>query len=93
MTMCRREPSRPKKKAAKRASSNYPTVTLEASKKPGKAKAGQEDDAVADFPLDLDLDEMTIAKPIARRTKSLQPTADYGHRKSTVSLALSSSGR
>ena len=26
-------------------------------KKPGKAKAGAEDDAVADFLLDLDLDE------------------------------------
>jgi predicted component of type VI protein secretion system len=51
------EPSRPKAKAAKGASSNDPTVMLEQTKKPGKAKAGAEDDAVADFLLDLDLDE------------------------------------
>jgi predicted component of type VI protein secretion system len=50
------EPVRPKATAAKKASSNDPTVMLEESKKPGKAKA-PEDDAVADFLLELDLDE------------------------------------
>jgi predicted component of type VI protein secretion system len=52
------EPSRPKAKAAaKGAASNDPTVMLEDPKKPGKGKAGSEDDAIADFLLDLDLDE------------------------------------
>jgi predicted component of type VI protein secretion system len=51
------EPSRPKAKAAKGASSSDPTVMLEEPKKPGKAKPGAEDDAIADFLLDLDLDE------------------------------------
>jgi predicted component of type VI protein secretion system len=51
------EPSRPKAKAAKGASSDDPTVLLEGATKPAKAKAAVEDDAVADFLLDLDLDE------------------------------------
>jgi predicted component of type VI protein secretion system len=51
------EPSRPKAVATKNVSSNDPTVMLEGSGNAGKAKAGKEDDAVADFLLELDLDE------------------------------------
>ena len=50
------EPSRPKSVAAKNVTSNDPTVMLEESKTPGKTKK-QEDDAVADFLLELDLDD------------------------------------
>jgi pSer/pThr/pTyr-binding forkhead associated (FHA) protein len=53
------EPSRPKSVAAKNVSSSDPTVTLEESKRAAKAtpKNENEDDAVADFLLELDLDE------------------------------------
>ena len=51
------EPSRPKAVAAKNVSSNDPTVTLEETKKAAKATPGKEDDAIADFLLELDLDE------------------------------------
>ena len=51
------EPSRPKAAATKNVSSNDPTVTLEEAKKPGTSKGKTEEDAVADFLLDLDLDE------------------------------------
>jgi predicted component of type VI protein secretion system len=50
------EPTRTKATAARNAGNNDPTVMLEESK-PAKSKAGQEDDAVADFLLDLDLDD------------------------------------
>jgi pSer/pThr/pTyr-binding forkhead associated (FHA) protein len=50
------EPTRPKA-ASKTTSSNDPTVTLEQTKKPAKSAKGGEDDAVAEFLLDLDLDE------------------------------------
>jgi predicted component of type VI protein secretion system len=50
------EPTRTKATAAKNVGANDPTVMLEQSK-PAKAKAGQEDDAVADFLLELDLDD------------------------------------
>jgi pSer/pThr/pTyr-binding forkhead associated (FHA) protein len=46
------EPARPKANA-----SNDPTVTLEQAKKPAKSAKGGDDDAVAEFLLDLDLDE------------------------------------
>jgi pSer/pThr/pTyr-binding forkhead associated (FHA) protein len=49
------EPTRTKATAAKNAASNDPTVMLEESK-PAKAKS-KEDDAVADFLLELDLDD------------------------------------
>jgi predicted component of type VI protein secretion system len=51
------EPSRPKVAATKNVSSNDPTVTLEEAKKTGTPKGKTEEDAVADFLLDLDLDE------------------------------------
>ncbi len=54
------EPARPKaapKPAPKNAGASDPTVTLEPAKKPAKAAKGVEDDAVADFLLELDLDE------------------------------------
>jgi predicted component of type VI protein secretion system len=50
------EPVRPKA-AAKNSSSNDPTVTLEQARKPAKSAKGGEDDAVADFLLELDLDD------------------------------------
>jgi predicted component of type VI protein secretion system len=45
------------KAAARNTSSNDPTATIEEVKKPGKAGKSSEDDAVADFLLELDLDE------------------------------------
>jgi pSer/pThr/pTyr-binding forkhead associated (FHA) protein len=51
------EPSRPKAGAGKNVTSNDPTVMLEESKTTGKAKGKTDDDAVADFLLDLDLDD------------------------------------
>jgi len=51
------ESSRPKAGAGKNVTSNDPTVMLEESKKTGKAKGHTDDDAVADFLLDLDLDD------------------------------------
>jgi pSer/pThr/pTyr-binding forkhead associated (FHA) protein len=51
------ELSRPKAASAKNTSSNDPTVTFEEAKKSGKPTKGGEDDAVADFLLELDLDE------------------------------------
>lgn len=51
------EPSRPKAGAGKNVTSNDPTVMLEESKKTGKAKGKSDEDAVADFLLDLDLDD------------------------------------
>jgi predicted component of type VI protein secretion system len=50
------EPARPKA-GAKNASSNEPTVTLEGNKKSATASKTPEDDAVADFLLELDLDD------------------------------------
>jgi pSer/pThr/pTyr-binding forkhead associated (FHA) protein len=51
------EPARPKAAAKKTSSSNDPTVTLDQAKKPAKAAKGSEEDAVADFLLELDLDD------------------------------------
>jgi pSer/pThr/pTyr-binding forkhead associated (FHA) protein len=50
------EPSRPLA-ASKNTSSSEPTVTLEGAKKPTKSGKGIEDDAVAEFLLELDLDD------------------------------------
>ena len=50
------EPSRPVA-ASKNTSSSDPTVTLEGAKKTAKSSKGGEDDAVADFLLELDLDD------------------------------------
>ena len=50
------EPARPKA-ASKTAAASDPTVTLEPAKKPAKAAKGADDDAVAEFLLELDLDE------------------------------------
>ena len=49
------QPARPKATAARNVASNDPTVMLDDSKKTGKGKP--EDEAVADFLLELDLDE------------------------------------
>jgi predicted component of type VI protein secretion system len=51
------EPRGTKATAAKNVAPNDPTVMLEESKKAGKAKPKPEDDAVADFLLELDLDD------------------------------------
>jgi pSer/pThr/pTyr-binding forkhead associated (FHA) protein len=50
------EPTRPLA-ASKNTSSSDPTVTLESTKKTAKSAKGGEDDAVADFLLELDLDD------------------------------------
>src|SRR5262249_35225008 len=49
--------ARPKAKAAKNVSSDEPTVTLQETRKPTTPKPSAEDDAVADFLLELDLDD------------------------------------
>ncbi len=50
------EPARPLA-ASKNTSSSDPTVTLEGAKKTAKSGKGGDDDAVADFLLELDLDD------------------------------------
>src|SRR5262249_40115496 len=50
------EPRGNKATAARNVAPNDPTVMVEESKKGGKAKQKPEDDAVADFLLELDLD-------------------------------------
>jgi pSer/pThr/pTyr-binding forkhead associated (FHA) protein len=50
------EPARPLA-ASKNASSSDPTVTLEGAKKTSKSAKGAEEDAVAEFLLELDLDD------------------------------------
>ena len=51
------ETGRPKTTTAQNSSGTEPTVLLEKSKMSAKPKAGSEDDAVAEFLLELDLDE------------------------------------
>jgi pSer/pThr/pTyr-binding forkhead associated (FHA) protein len=51
------EPARPKAASKNTSSSNDPTVTLDQAKKPAKSTKGNEEDAVADFLLELDLDD------------------------------------
>ena len=51
------EPARPKAAAKTASSSNDPTVTVDQAKKPAKGTKGSEEDAVADFLLELDLDD------------------------------------
>jgi pSer/pThr/pTyr-binding forkhead associated (FHA) protein len=51
------ETSKPKAGAATNAAVTEPTLAVEKSKKSSNSKAGAEDDAVAEFLLDLDLDE------------------------------------